>query len=110
MVHAIGFAPADALAYFIRAFQPTAQLPDLRYIGVLATGYNIVDVDAARKHGIVVTNIPTYGTDSVAQFAFALLLELCHRVGTHSDAVKMRYVDWARLAEPKIAEFALKSH
>ena len=63
-------------------------LPSLRYIGVLATGYNIVDVEAARELGITVTNIPTYGTNSVAQFAFALLLELCHRAGMHSDAVR----------------------
>ncbi|MEJ7608575.1 MAG: hypothetical protein WKF37_20470 [Bryobacteraceae bacterium] len=59
------------------------QLPGLRYIGVLATGYNIVDVQAARKRGVVVSNIPTYGTASVAQFAIALLLELCHHVGVH---------------------------
>jgi len=64
------------------------QLPTLRYIGVLATGYNIVDVDAARSRGIVVTNIPTYGTASVAQFVFALLLELCHNVRLHADAVR----------------------
>src|SRR5947207_1515709 len=64
------------------------QLPELRYIGVLATGYNIVDVEAARAGGIVVTNIPTYGTSSVAQFVFALLLELCHNVKLHSDAVR----------------------
>jgi glycerate dehydrogenase len=64
------------------------QLPALRYIGVLATGYNIVDVDAARARGIVVANIPTYGTASVAQFVFALLLELCHHVGVHADAVR----------------------
>ncbi|NHN35375.1 D-2-hydroxyacid dehydrogenase [Paenibacillus sp. S3N08] len=63
------------------------QLPKLRYIGVLATGYNIVDIDAARERGIPVANIPTYGTHSVAQFVFALLLELCHRVQRHSDAV-----------------------
>lgn len=60
----------------------------LKYIGVLATGYNVVDVKAAAKYGIVVTNIPTYGTDSVAQFTMALLLELCHHVGAHADAVK----------------------
>ncbi len=66
----------------------------LRYIGVLATGYNIVDVDAARELGITVTNIPTYGTDSVAQFAIALLLELCHHVGAHSDSV--RHGDWSK--------------
>lgn len=64
-----------------------ADLPRLRYIGVLATGYNIVNVQAACQRGIVVTNVPTYGTDSVAQFVFALLLELCHRVGLHSDLV-----------------------
>ena len=61
------------------------QLPALRYIGVLATGYDVVDTAAAREKGIAVTNIPTYGTDSVAQFAFALLLELCHRVQRHAD-------------------------
>ena len=65
-----------------------AQLPDLKYIGVLATGYNVVDVEAARRQGIIVTNIPTYGTASVAQFVFALLLELCHNVKLHSDAVR----------------------
>jgi len=65
-----------------------AQLPALRYIGVLATGYNIVDVAAARERSIVVANIPTYGTASVAQFVFALLLELCHNVKVHSDAVR----------------------
>jgi glycerate dehydrogenase len=64
------------------------QLPSLRYIGVLATGYNVVDVAAARARGVVVANVPTYGTASVAQFVFALLLELCHRVGMHSDVVR----------------------
>ena len=65
-----------------------SQLPDLKYIGVLATGYNVVDVKAASQNGVVVTNVPTYGTDSVAQMAFALLLALCRRVQVHSDAVK----------------------
>lgn len=61
--------------------------PNIRYIGVLATGYNIVDVAAAKDRGILVTNIPAYGTEAVAQFAIALLLEICHHIGHHSDAV-----------------------
>lgn len=64
------------------------QLPDLKYIGVLATGYNIIDVQAATSHGVTVSNIPGYGTLSVAQFTIALLLELCHRVQRHSDSVR----------------------
>lgn len=63
------------------------KIPNLKYIGVLATGYNIVDVDAAKEKGIVVTNIPTYGTDSVSQMAIALLLEMCHHVWAHSESV-----------------------
>ena len=62
--------------------------PSLKYIGVLATGYNIVDYKTAREKGIPVCNIPTYGTDAVGQFAIALLLEVCHRVGHHDLAVK----------------------
>lgn len=62
--------------------------PKLQFIGVLATGYNVVDVQAARERGIPVTNIPTYGTTAVAQFVFALLLELCHHVGHHNQAVQ----------------------
>jgi len=64
------------------------QAPNIRYIGVLATGYNVVDIQAAKEKGIPVCNIPTYGTDAVAQFAFALLLEIAHHVQHHSDAVK----------------------
>ena len=62
--------------------------PGMKFIGVLATGYNIVDVAAAKEKGIPVSNIPTYGTAAVSQFAIALLLELCHHIGEHSDAVK----------------------
>jgi len=61
--------------------------PDLKYIGVLATGYNIVDYKSAREKGIPVCNIPSYGTDAVGQFAIALLLEICHHIGYHSNAV-----------------------
>jgi glycerate dehydrogenase len=71
---------------------------NLKYIGVLATGYNIVDVDAARRRGIPVCNIPTYGTAAVGQFAIALLLEICHHVGHHDRAVHdgawARNPDW----------------
>ena len=64
------------------------QLPKLIYIGVTATGYDNVDVRTARQRNIPVSNVPVYGTDSVAQFVFALLLELCHHVGQHDLAVK----------------------
>lgn len=64
-----------------------AACPGIRYIGVLATGYNVVNVEAAKARGIPVTNIPTYGTTAVAQFVFALLLEICHHVGAHSESV-----------------------
>ncbi|MCD2493757.1 D-2-hydroxyacid dehydrogenase [Lacrimispora sp. NSJ-141] len=62
--------------------------PNIRYIGVLATGYNVVDTEAARKRNIAVSNIPTYGTDAVGQFAIALLLEICHHIGHHSMEVR----------------------
>ena len=62
--------------------------PSVRMVGVLATGYNVVDTEAAREKGIPVTNIPAYGTASVGQFAIALLLELCHHIGAHDAAVK----------------------
>lgn len=62
--------------------------PAMKYIGVLATGFNVVDVAAAKAAGIVVTNVPSYGTQAVAQYVFALLLELCHRVAHHNEAVQ----------------------
>lgn len=62
--------------------------PNIEYIGVLATGFNVVDTVAAAERGIPVCNVPTYGTAAVAQFTFALILEYCHHVGHHSDAVK----------------------
>ncbi len=62
--------------------------PGLKFISVLATGYNVVDVACARERGIPVSNIPSYGTDAVGQFAIALLLEICHHIGHHDQAVK----------------------
>ncbi len=81
----------DAEAVFTNKTPLSAEVinraPKLRYIGVLATGYNVVDVKAAAARDIVVTNIPAYSTDSVAQLTIALLLEICHHVGEHSRAV-----------------------
>jgi len=83
-----------------------AELPKLKYIGVTATGYNIVDVAAARERGMVVTNVPTYGTRSVAQMTFALLLELTQHVGHHSRRVAegawSGSVDWCFWERPLI--------
>jgi glycerate dehydrogenase len=74
------------------------ELPRLKYIGVLATGTNVVDLAAARARGIPVTNVPTYGTKSVAQMTFALLLELAHHTGHHAQTVRegrwARSTDW----------------
>ena len=61
--------------------------PNLKFIGVLATGYNVVDVAAAKERGIPVCNVPTYGTAAVGQFAIAMLLEICHHIAHHSEAV-----------------------
>ncbi|MBU3069427.1 D-2-hydroxyacid dehydrogenase [Aestuariicella sp. G3-2] len=71
-----------------------AQLPALKYLGVMATGYNVVDVDAAARRGIVVTNTPAYGTASVAQFVFAQLLQWAQPVGYYDQTVKARR--WSR--------------
>jgi glycerate dehydrogenase len=71
--------------------------PNVRFIGVLATGYDIVDIEAAKEMGILVCNIPNYGTAAVAQMAIALLLEICHHVAAHSDAVHNG--DWTNSAD-----------
>jgi glycerate dehydrogenase len=75
-----------------------AACSNLKYIGVLATGYNIVDVAAAKERGVLVSNIPTYGTAAVGQFAIGLLLEICHHIGHHDNEVHKgkweNNVDW----------------
>ena len=67
--------------------------PGIKFIGVLASGFNVVDIKAAADRGIPVCNIPTYGTSAVSQFVFALLLNICHHVQDHADSVKAG--DWA---------------
>jgi glycerate dehydrogenase len=104
---------ADAAALLVNKVtlsrEVLASLPNLCYVGVLATGYNIVDIAAARERGIVVTNLPTYGTHSVAQHAIALLLHLTNRVALHDDAVRAgewgAQPDWSYAKSP-LAELA----
>lgn len=83
---------ADNQAVIVNKVRITREImdacPNIEYIGVLATGYNVVDTAAAAKRGIPVTNIPTYCTAAVAQLTLALLLEVCHHVGHHNEAVK----------------------
>lgn len=74
-----------------------AQLPALKFIGVLATGYNVVDVAAARARGVPVANVPEYATDTVAEFVFALILNLTRQVHFHSELVKQG--EWASARE-----------
>lgn len=81
------------------------QLPSLKFIGVLATGYNIIDTEAARANGVIVANVPGYGTASVVQLTFALLLELCHHIQRHSDAVMDG--KWAKSADWSFWDYPL---
>lgn len=74
-----------------------SQLPDLKYIGVLATGYNVVNLEAARRQGVTVTNIPAYSTDSVAQMVFAHLLNITQRVGHYAEEVASGH--WTKQAD-----------
>ena len=85
----IGDAPIILTNKTVISAEIIAACPQLRYIGVLATGYNVVDVAEAKKRGVVVTNVPAYSTPTVAQFTMALLLEIALHVGHHSQAVHL---------------------
>ncbi len=87
IISRIGDAPLILTNKAVISAEVMANCPNLRYIGVLATGYNVVDVAEAKKRGIVVTNVPAYSTPTVAQFTMALLLEICHHAGHHSRVV-----------------------
>lgn len=84
--------------------QTLLQLPQLKYIGVLATGYDIIDIDTCRQQNIVVCNVPSYGTASVAQHVFALLLQLTNNVGGHSLSTRnggwQNSADWCYTLNP----------
>lgn len=80
-------------------------LPELKYVGVLATGYNVIDAAAARELGITVTNIPAYSTESVAQLVFAMILEFCFHVQKHSDSVMQG--KWCRSVDFSYREWPL---
>ncbi|MFR8078205.1 MAG: D-2-hydroxyacid dehydrogenase [Christensenellales bacterium] len=77
--------------------QTIQRCPNIRYIGALSTGYNVIDISAAAERGVPVTNVPDYGTDAVAQHVFALLLEICNHVALHADSV--RRGDWVKSAD-----------
>ena len=87
--------------------------PSMRFIAMLATGYNVVDVAYAKEKGIPVSNVPVYGTQSVSQFAIALLLEICHHIGHHDETVKAgkweHCADWCYWDYPLI-ELAGKTY
>ena len=87
VVARIGDAPVILTNKTVISADVMASCPNLRYIGVLATGYNVVDIAEAKKRGIVVTNVPAYSTPTVAQFTMALLLEIALHVGHHSRVV-----------------------
>lgn len=99
----------DADAVIVNKVRMTRELmeahPKLRYIGVLATGYDVVDIEAAGDLHIAVTNVPGYGTDTVAQYAIALLLEVTSRIGHHAARVKEG--EWARNADWCFWEYPL---
>lgn len=87
LINRIGNSDAIFLNKIVIGEEEFAACPNLKYIGVLATGYNVVDLEAARKHNITVTNIPSYSTDSVAQHVFAMILHFTNHVAIHNESV-----------------------
>lgn len=88
VISRIGDAPAIIINKILINKEVLDACPSLRYIGVTATGYNVIDVAECEKRGITVCNVPVYSTEVVAQFVFALLLEIAHRTGAHHQAVQ----------------------
>ncbi len=93
----------------VRIDREIFQKSKIRYLGLLSTGFNGIDIVAAREHNVVVSNVPNYSTHVVAQFTFALLLELCHRVSDHNRAVQngkwIESEDFCFLEHPQIELF-----
>ncbi len=87
IVERIGDAEAVIINKTPLSAETLRRCPSIRYIGVLATGYNVVDIAGAKARNIPVCNIPAYGTDAVGQFAIGLLLEICHHIGLHDQSV-----------------------
>jgi Lactate dehydrogenase and related dehydrogenases len=82
---------ANKIIFDEEAFE---KLPNLKYIGICATGYNVVDIEAAKRHGVTVTNVPAYSTESVAQLAWGFIIESASRISAHSESVHKG--DWVR--------------
>ncbi|SFE00308.1 glycerate dehydrogenase [Phytobacter palmae] len=87
VVKRIGEAEIAIINKVVLGEKEFSQCPNLKFIGVTATGYNVIDLTAAKAHGVTVSNVPTYGTSTVAQFTTALMLELCNQVGLHNNDV-----------------------
>lgn len=88
LVERIGDSDAIFLNKIAITEEVLSKCPNLKYIGVLATGYNVIDIEAAKRHNVVVTNIPAYSTDSVAQHVFSLILHFTNHVSIHNDSVQ----------------------
>lgn len=106
IVERIGKAQAVILSKTVITEDVLERCSDIRYIGLLSTGYNVVDIQAARKRGIPVCNVPAYSTHSVAQFTIGLLLEVCYRIGAHDGSVHrgdwQNNIDWCYWKYPLI--------